>query len=107
MKRRITVLGLTAALVVTGTLVFAPPSRADHCDRYGRAYYPGYYVGYYRRPAVVYRPAYRPWYHHRWHDDDDGPSIGSILLGGAAAYGAYRAYEDIRDRHRRHKDDDD
>src|SRR5437762_7638453 len=107
MKRRITVLGLTAAFVVSGAFVFTPPSRADHCDRYGRVIYPGYSTGYYRRPSSWYRPAWLPRFERRWHDDDDGPSIGTILLGGAAAYGAYRAYEDIRDRNRRHKDRDD
>ena len=55
MKRRITVLGLTAAFVLSGAFVFTPASRADHCDRYGRAYSPGYYVGYTHRPAVAYR----------------------------------------------------
>jgi hypothetical protein len=107
MKRRITVLGLAATFVVSGGFVFTPASRADHCDRYGRSYYPGYAVGYYHRPAVVYRPVYRSWGYHHWHDHDDGPGIGAILLGGAAAYGAYRAYEDIRDRNHRHHDKDD
>src|SRR6185369_13923349 len=106
MKRRITVLGLTAAFLVSGTLVFTPAGRADH----GRGCPPGYYAGYTARPYVayrVYRPYYRSYGYHHWHDDHDGPSFGQILLGGAAAYGAYRAYEDIRDRERRRRDRDD
>ena len=40
-------------------------------------------------------------------DDDRGPSIGTLLLGAGAAYGAYRIYDDYRSRHDHHKRDDD
>jgi hypothetical protein len=101
MKRRVAVL-LSAAILTTGVLVMAPASRADHCDRYGRWGRGSYYPVYYRGGAYWGRRFDGPCCRR-----DEGPSIGTILLGAGAAYGAYRVLDDLSKRHRRHRDDDD
>src|SRR5438067_6295721 len=94
MKRRLTAGLLSAAVLGTGIAALAPATAsADHC---GHRYGYGYYV-----------PAYRiGWGHHRhWREEDeDGPGIGTLILGAGAAYGAYRLYDDWRARHDHHRD---
>ena len=98
--KRLTAGLLSAAVLSTGIAVFATPASADHC---GRRY-------------VYYAPRCRTgwgWgggcrrYYHRDCDEDHGPSIGTLLLGAGAAYGAYRIYDDYRSRHDHRKSDDD
>lgn len=101
MKRRMVSALLASAMLGTGVAAVAPSARADRCGRVvyvrrgygGRCYRPHYYS-----PVRVFGGGCRH------HDDDDGPGIGTLLLGAAAGYGAYRLYEDYRDNHSHHGD---
>src|SRR5205823_671797 len=101
MKRRLTAGLLSAAVLATGIAALAPAASADRCERHYGHYYPvsrgwgGGWGGGWRRSR------------YRDCDDDRGPSIGTLLLGAGAAYGAYRIYDDYRSRHDHHKRDDD
>src|SRR5437764_4745259 len=96
--KRLTAGLLSAAVLTTGMAVLAPAASADRCEHhYVRSY-----------PVRGWGGGWRGWgggcRHYRYDcDEDRGPSIGTLLLGAGAAYGAYRLYDDYRSRHDHHK----
>ena len=103
MKRKLVSALLASSVLGTGAMVAAPGAMADRCGRvvyarrgYGeRCYRPRYYS-----PVRIFGGGCR----RRDDDHDGGPSIGTLLLGAAAGYGAYRLYEDARDHNSHHSD---